>query len=33
MAIELKTTKVEMNKPVYLSVPILDISKKLMYEF
>ena len=33
MATELKTTKVEMNKPVYLSVPILDISKKLMYEF
>ena len=29
----MKTTKVIMNKPVYLGMSILDISKKLMYEF
>ena len=29
----MKKTKVEMNKPVYLGVSILDISKILMYEF
>ena len=29
----MKKTKVEMNKPVYLGMVILDISKTLMYEF
>ena len=33
LAIEMKKTKVEMNKPVYLGMAILDISKTLMYEF
>ena len=33
MAIEMKKTKVKMNKPVYLGMPILDISKTLMHEF
>ena len=33
LATEMKTTKVIMNKPVYLGMSILDISKKLMYEF
>ena len=33
LAIEMKKTKVKMNKPVYLSMSILDISKALMYEF
>ena len=28
-----KKTKVRMNKPVYLGMSILDISKTLMYEF
>ena len=28
-----KKTKVLMNKPAYLGLPILDISKKLIYEF
>ena len=33
LAIEMKNTKAEMNKPVYLGMSILDISKTLMYEF
>ena len=33
LAIEMKKTKVKMNKPVYLGMSILNISKKLMYEF
>ena len=31
--IEMKRTKVKMNKPLYLGLPILEISKLLMYEF
>ena len=31
--IEMKKTKVEMNNPVYLGLPVLAISKTLMYEF
>ena len=33
LAIEVNKAKVEINKPVYLGLPILDISKKVMYEF
>ena len=33
MPIEIKKTKVKMNKPVYLGMPILDINKTLMYKF
>ena len=33
LAIEMKKTKVKINKPVYLGLPILEISKTLMYEF
>ena len=33
LAIEIKKTKAEMNKSVYLDFPILEISKTLMYEF
>ena len=31
--IEMKKTKVKMNKPIYLGLPILEISKILMYKF
>ena len=33
LAIEMKKTKVKMNKPVYLALSILEISKTLMYKF
>ena len=33
MAIEMKKTNIKMNKPIYLGMFILDISKILMYEF
>ena len=33
LAIEMKKIKVEMNKPIYLGLSILEISKSLMYEF
>ena len=33
VATEMKKTKVKMNKPVYLGLSILEISKTLMYEF
>ena len=33
LAIEMKKTKVKMNKPVHLGLSILEISKTLMYEF
>ena len=33
MATEMKKTRVKMNKPLYLGMSILDISKMLMYEF
>ena len=33
LAIETKKIKVKMNKPVYLGLSILEISKTLMYEF
>ena len=32
LAIEMKKTKINMNKPVYLGMSILDISKMLMYK-
>ena len=33
MEIEMKKTNGKLNKPTYLSISILDISKTLMYEF
>ena len=33
LTIEIKTTEVKMNKPVYLGPGVLDITKMLMYEF
>ena len=33
MAIEMKKTRVEMIKPIYLGMSILNISKMIMYEF
>ena len=33
LAIEMKKIEVKMNKPVYLGLSVLEISKTLMYEF
>ena len=33
VAIEIKKTKIKINKPIYLELSILEISKILMYEF
>ena len=33
LAVEMKKAKVKMNKPLYLGMSILDISKTLMCEF
>ena len=32
LAIEMKKTKIKINKPAYLEISMLDISKRLMYE-
>ena len=32
LAIEMKKTKVKINRPIYLSMSILDISQTLMYK-
>ena len=33
LAIDMKKTEVNMNKPVYLGMLILDVSKRLMYDY
>ena len=33
LAIEMKKTQIFMNKPVYLDLSILELSKVVMYEF
>ena len=33
LAVEMKKTQILMNKPVYLGLSILDLSKTVMYEF
>ena len=33
LAIEMRKTQILMNKPVYLGLSILDLSKSLMFEF
>ena len=33
LVMEMKKTKIRMNKPIYLGQAILDLSKTLMYEF
>ena len=33
VAIEMKKTKIKINKPIYLGLSILEINKILMYEF
>ena len=33
LAIEMKKIKVKVNKPVYLGLSVLEISKAIMYEF
>ena len=33
MAVEMKKTKVKKNKPIYLGMSMLGISKSLMYQF
>ena len=33
LAIEMRKTEILMNKPIYLGLPILEITEILMYEF
>ena len=33
LAVEIRKTQILMNKPVYLGLSILDLSKTVMYEF